>query len=192
MLGRVSYGGAGIYRCTVPGTIALTYDDCPYIYTSYILDLLKSYRSKATFFITANNNGKGEIDDPSTIYPAIIKRMVAEGHQLASHTWTHQDLSKVTSTQRRSQMIKTEMALRNIVGFFPTYMRPPYSSCDAPSGCEADMAALGYHIVCTLLIVFLVGQGLILDSTKDVLRRRHQRLQSRLSKSDSTSQGQFR
>ncbi|KAL5313846.1 hypothetical protein ACEPPN_018269 [Leptodophora sp. 'Broadleaf-Isolate-01'] len=43
-------------------------------------------------------------------------------------------------------MYKNEMALRNIVGVIPTYMRPPYSSCNAECGCEADMAALGYHI----------------------------------------------
>jgi len=147
----VPYGGDGIYQCTVPGTIALTFDDGPYIYTTYILDVLKSYHAKATFFITAINNGKGEIDDPSTIYPAIIKRMHAEGHQIASHTWSHQDLSKITSTQRKAQMVKNEMALRNLLGFFPTYMRPPYSDCDAASGCEADMQSLGYHIVCLSL-----------------------------------------
>lgn len=36
------------------------------------------------------------------------------------------------------------MAMRNIVGFFPTYMRPPYSSCNA--ACVATMNTLGYHI----------------------------------------------
>lgn len=166
-LGSIPYGGAGIYQCIAPGTIALTYDDGPYIYTSYILDVLKSYHSKATFFITANNNGKGQIDDPNTIYPAIIRRMLAEGHQIAGHTWTHQDLSKVTPTQRRDQMIKNEMALRNILGFFPTYMRPPYSSCDAPSGCQADMRTLGYHIVCALRDTPSLSSG-ELTSTKDV------------------------
>lgn len=34
--------------------------------------------------------------------------------------------------------------MRNIVGFFPTYMRPPYSSCNA--ACEATLSTLGYHI----------------------------------------------
>lgn len=36
------------------------------------------------------------------------------------------------------------MAMRNIVGFFPTYMRPPYSSCNA--ACEVTLKELGYHI----------------------------------------------
>jgi hypothetical protein len=72
--------------------------------------------------------------------------MDSEGHQIASHTWTHLDLSAVSSIDRKQQMWKNEMALRNIVGKIPTYMRPPYSSCTAESGCEADMAALGYHV----------------------------------------------
>ncbi|KAI9757219.1 MAG: hypothetical protein M1835_000664 [Candelina submexicana] len=143
-LGNVLYGGAGIYDCTVPGTIALTYDDGPYIYTSDILDILKSYNAKATFFMTGINNGKGEIDNASTIYPAIIKRAYAEGHQIASHTWSHQDLSAITQQQRKDQMYKQERALANILGFFPTYMRPPYSSCNGP--CQTDMGTLGYHI----------------------------------------------
>ncbi|KAK2839243.1 hypothetical protein FQN49_006336 [Arthroderma sp. PD_2] len=38
------------------------------------------------------------------------------------------------------------MALRNILGGFPTYMRPPYSSCSAASGCLGEMGDLGYHV----------------------------------------------
>lgn len=72
--------------------------------------------------------------------------MNTDGHQLASHTWSHADLSTITSAQRRDEMVKLEMAMRNIVGFIPTYMRPPYSSCTAASGCQADMAALKYHV----------------------------------------------
>jgi len=44
-------------------------------------------------------------------------------------------------------MVKNEMAFNNIIGKYPTYMRPPYSQCDAPSGCQADLQALGYHRV---------------------------------------------
>jgi peptidoglycan/xylan/chitin deacetylase (PgdA/CDA1 family) len=124
----------------------LTYDDGPFQdYTNHILDLFKSYNGKATFFITGNNINKGEIDITAE-HTATIKRMYAEGHQIASHTWTHLDLSAVSAVDRRNQMYKNEMALRNILGFFPTYMRPPYSSCTSASGCEKDMANLGYHV----------------------------------------------
>lgn len=130
-----------------PGTIALTYDDGPQKnYTNHILDIFKSYNAKATFFITGNNLAKGEIDTDAD-FTATIKRMYSDGHQIASHTWTHLDLSAISAVDRKNQMYKNEMALRNILGFFPTYMRPPYSSCDSPSGCESDMANLGYHVI---------------------------------------------
>ncbi|KAK8055804.1 Chitin deacetylase [Apiospora rasikravindrae] len=146
-LGSVAYGGAGIYACAKKGTVALTYDDGPSGYTNDLLDLLAKYNAKATFFMTGVNNNKGQIDDPATPFPAVIKRQHADGHQIASHTWSHADLSAITSAQRRDEMVKLEMAIRNILGFVPTYMRPPYSSCTAESGCEKDMEALGYHVV---------------------------------------------
>jgi peptidoglycan/xylan/chitin deacetylase (PgdA/CDA1 family) len=146
-LGSVLYGGAGIYDCVTPGTVALTYDDGPQKnFTSHLLDVFKSYNAKATLFITGNNINKGEIDTTDE-FKSVIQRAHAAGHQIASHTWTHLDLSTVSSLDRKNQMWKNEMALRNILGFFPTYMRPPYSSCTAASGCERDMATLGYHAV---------------------------------------------
>ncbi|RAH81172.1 hypothetical protein BO86DRAFT_419435 [Aspergillus japonicus CBS 114.51] len=134
--GTALYGPHIIRSCTVPGTVALTFDDGPKEFTKDLLDLLDRYEAKATFFITGNNNAKG-----------LIRRMHESGHQLASHTWSHQDLSKISRSQRRIQLLWNEAALRNILGFFPTYMRPPYSSCTAESGCLADMGELGYHIV---------------------------------------------
>jgi hypothetical protein len=105
---------------------------------------MKQYNAKATFFITGNNINKGQIDITPE-FSSVLKRMDSEGHQLASHTWTHLDLSAVSSIDRKQQMWKNEMALRNIVGKIPTYMRPPYSSCTGQ--CETDMAALGYHVI---------------------------------------------
>lgn len=140
-LGSVTYGGAGIYVCDKPGVVAITYDDGPYIYTEGVLDLFKARNAKATFFITGNNIGKGAIDEN---WSGVIKRMVAEGHQVASHTWSHQDLSKITEEQVYDQMIRNEMAIRNIIGKYPTYMRPPYSSCEAV--CQSVLSKLGYVI----------------------------------------------
>jgi hypothetical protein len=70
--------------------------------------------------------------------------MHASGHQIASHTWGHQDLSKISTELMESQIYYNEMALRNILGFFPQYMRPPYSSCTA--ACTAFLKRAGYHI----------------------------------------------
>lgn len=145
-VGSVPYGYSPIYQCVVPNTIALTYDDGPDRYTSDLLDILDSYDAKATFFVSGINSDKGQIDDPEFPWLKMINRMYNSGHQIASHTWSHQDLDIISSSYRRDQMVKNEMALRNILGGFPTYMRPPYSSCSARSGCLGDMDDLGYHV----------------------------------------------
>lgn len=127
--------------------MALTFDDGPYIYTTQILDLLEKRNVKATFFITGNNRGKGHLDDESLDWPNIVRRMHSSGHQLASHTWTHRDLNQVNKTIQWTEMVYNEMAFRNILGFFPTYMRPPFLECSDESGCTDMMETLGYHII---------------------------------------------
>ncbi|GAD99035.1 chitin deacetylase, putative [Paecilomyces variotii No. 5] len=146
-VGNVPYGRRAVYSCTVPKTLALTFDDGPYRYTSDLLNLLDSSDAKATFFVTGINSGKGQIDDFSMPWGKLIQRMHWTGHQLGSHSWSHQDLSKVKPSVRRDQLLKNEAALRNIMGGIPTYMRPPYSSCTMESGCLDDMEKLGYHII---------------------------------------------
>lgn len=143
-LGQVPYG-ISIRHCTIAGKVALTFDDGPYLYTSDLLDLLKTKGVKATFFIVGNNGGKGQINDPKTGYPALIQRMYNDGHQIGSHTWSHQDLSTLTKQQRFDQISKNEIAINDILGFFPTYLRPPYMSCNAD--CLTDLGNLGYHVV---------------------------------------------
>lgn len=146
-IGSVPYGGSGIYQCKDPGNVAITFDDGPHKdFTATILDLFKKYDAKATFFITGNNIAKGQIDETQE-YIDVIKRMDAEGHQIASHTWTHLDLSKIDKDDRKDQILNVEGALNNIVGKIPTYMRPPYSSCTVASGCQQDLQDLGYHVI---------------------------------------------
>lgn len=146
-LGLVPYGPTEIRSCSVAGTVALTFDDGPSRYTHDLLDLLDKYEAPATFFVTGINNGKGPIDDETLPWASLIQRMILSGHQVASHTWSHEDLSKVTPEQRTAQLERNEAALRNIMGSFPTYMRPPYSSCLPRSGCREHLGKLGYHIV---------------------------------------------
>jgi peptidoglycan/xylan/chitin deacetylase (PgdA/CDA1 family) len=82
LVGNVSYDVGGFDHCKNPGTIALTFDDGPYNYTSHLLEVLAAYGAKATFFITGNNLGKGQIDIEETGWPDIIRRMHADGHQV--------------------------------------------------------------------------------------------------------------
>ncbi|KAK8126024.1 chitin deacetylase [Apiospora kogelbergensis] len=156
-LGSVAYGGAGIYACAKKGTVALTYDDGPSGYTNDLLDLLAKYNAKATFFMTGVNNNKGQIDDPATPFPAVIRRMHSDKHQLASHTWSHADLSAITSAQRRNEMIKLEMAMRNI-----------------------DLESLGYHVVYFDLDTqdYLHTQADQIQTSKDIVTKFFQGKQS--------------
>ncbi|UNI21543.1 hypothetical protein JDV02_007523 [Purpureocillium takamizusanense] len=147
-IGNVPYGTI-ITTCSSPGQVALTYDDGPESFTSALLDKLDALGVKATFFVSGNNVGKGEIDGCGNSWASIVKRAYDAGHQIAHHTWTHQDLEAANSTVRKTEMIYDEMAFRNIFGWFPTYMRPPFLSCG--SNCQALMSQLGYHIVSTNL-----------------------------------------
>jgi peptidoglycan/xylan/chitin deacetylase (PgdA/CDA1 family) len=81
----VPYGKI-ITSCT-NGNVALTFDDGPHIYTSELLDLLKANNMKATFFVNGDNYG-----DIYT-YTALLQRMIAEGHQIGSHTYVLSMLS---------------------------------------------------------------------------------------------------
>ncbi|KAK5989725.1 Chitin deacetylase [Cladobotryum mycophilum] len=145
-IGNVPYGTV-LTSCTTPGMMALTFDDGPYEYTRQMLDILDDLGIKATFFVAGNNIGKGRIDDPSNPWAAILQRMYNSNHHIASHTWTHRDLNQVNSSVKLTEMIYNEMAFRNIFGWIPTYMRPPYLECDQSTGCTGLMNTLGYHII---------------------------------------------
>ncbi|KAI1331144.1 carbohydrate-binding module family 18 [Xylariaceae sp. FL0255] len=145
-IGSIPYGGVGIYDCVNPGDIAVTFDDGPYNFTSDLLDKLATYDARATFFITGNNMHKGMINNASLPWTSIIQRAAAEGHQIASHTWSHENYSTLSTAQFKDQMIWNEIAFNDILGYFPTYMRPPYSICPTNT-CGAQLATLGYHVV---------------------------------------------
>ncbi|KAH7146283.1 family 4 carbohydrate esterase [Dactylonectria macrodidyma] len=143
-VGSLPYGDP-IYRCIRNGDIALTYDDGPYDYTEDLLDLFAKYNAKATFFITGRNLGKGAINDETTAWPSLIRRMISDGHQVASHTWSHQRLTRLSKANFWNQMIYNEIAIADVLGYFPTYMRPPYSASNDTT--DAWLAELGYHVV---------------------------------------------
>lgn len=102
--------------CTVDGPyIAITFDDGPHPeHTPKLLDELKKRGIKATFYVVGRNVAE---------YPEIVKRMDAEGHEVANHTWTHPQL---TPANLAREMNATSAEIRKITGKNPTNMRPPY------------------------------------------------------------------
>lgn len=109
--------------CTKKGTLALTFDDGPYSpFTPSILDTLKKYNAKATFFVNGNNW--------QCIYnnAALLRRIYNEGHLIGSHTWSHPDSVTLSDAEFTQQLTLLEEAFIKILGVTPKYFRAPYGS----------------------------------------------------------------
>lgn len=109
----------GVYRCvcTDEKKVALTFDDGPhYKYTEQILDILKKYGVKATFFVIGVNAEK---------YPQKVKRISDEGHEIGNHTYSHLNLKELDEKEIRQELIKGERIIEKITAKKPKLLRPP-------------------------------------------------------------------
>ncbi|GJJ76723.1 peptidoglycan-N-acetylglucosamine deacetylase [Entomortierella parvispora] len=113
-----------ITACKVPGTIAITFDDGPFEYTRQLLDILKKEDVRTTFFMNGDNYSK--ILDSK--YRALVNQAMDDGHQIASHTWDHADLSKLSKAQILSEVSRLDKAFLTIIKKRPVYMRPPFGN----------------------------------------------------------------
>ncbi|MGH8048046.1 MAG: polysaccharide deacetylase family protein [Chthoniobacterales bacterium] len=108
---------------SVPGVgrvIAMTFDDGPSEkLTPMLLDILKQRNIHATFFVVGQNAAE---------YPDILKRAVAEGHEIGNHSWNHPQLTALSADGVKSQIEKTNAAIRAAIGHNPVVMRPPYGA----------------------------------------------------------------
>jgi hypothetical protein len=71
--------------------------------------------------------------------------MIADGHQVGSHTWSHADLTTLDAAGITSQMTQLEAAFTTILGDIPSYMRPPYFATNALV--LSTLGGLGYHVI---------------------------------------------
>lgn len=143
LVGTVPYG-QWIYSCKKKGQVAITFDDGPLEYTRSIAEKFDQAGFKATFFMVGYF-GYRKIYDNGTRYPELIRSLHQRGHQLASHTWTHMNLDNMTQDARFRQMTYNDRAFARVLGFAPTYMRPPFGLCSFQ--CMKNMKDLGYHTV---------------------------------------------
>lgn len=98
--------------------IALTFDDGPHpIFTPMILDILKEYNVKATFFVLGKY---------VEMYPEIIKRQAEEGHEIGNHTFSHINANKESEEIVFEEFQKTETSINNITIPETKILRPPY------------------------------------------------------------------
>ena len=106
--------------------VALTFDDGPHFaLTPRLLDTLKAKGVHATFFVVGQNAKE---------YPAILKRAVAEGHEIGNHSWSHPNLAKLSDEAVKSELNRTSDAIESAIGKRPTLMRPPYGSFTKAQG----------------------------------------------------------
>jgi cellulose synthase/poly-beta-1,6-N-acetylglucosamine synthase-like glycosyltransferase/peptidoglycan/xylan/chitin deacetylase (PgdA/CDA1 family)/spore germination protein YaaH len=127
-----------------PKKVALSFDDGPDPeWTPKILDILKKYNVKGTFFMI------GEIAED---YISVLRRVYREGHEIGNHTWTHPDISEISTRQVDLELNLTERLFASELGVQPLYFRPPYSIDQEPD--TNDQAApveriegMGYVIV---------------------------------------------
>ncbi len=100
--------------------IALTFDDGPHpVNTPRLLDILKSRNVKATFFVVATN---------ARAHPGIMRRIVAEGHEIGNHTVTHGNLAQMSSDGVRKELRDAHDSIVSATGIAPRVMRPPYGA----------------------------------------------------------------
>ena len=113
--------GAGISfsRVLVSGNyIAITFDDGPHPQnTTRLLDILRARNIKATFYVIGRS-----VD----LYPQVVRRTVAEGHEIGNHTHTHRLLTKLSDSEIRTEMARCRDAVGRAAGVQPRTMRPPY------------------------------------------------------------------
>ncbi|MFI7421210.1 polysaccharide deacetylase family protein [Nonomuraea sp. NPDC049684] len=107
--------------CRKVKCVALTFDDGPGPYTGTLLDHLAKYRAHATFFVVGRNVG---------VHPDVVRRTVEAGHELGNHTWSHPDLTRLSPAAIRSQLARTDQAVKSAAGVVPGLVRPPYGATD--------------------------------------------------------------
>jgi glycosyltransferase involved in cell wall biosynthesis/peptidoglycan/xylan/chitin deacetylase (PgdA/CDA1 family) len=105
--------GPGLSRA-----VCLTFDDGPdEVTTPAILDALKHAGARATFFVRG---------DRASMRPALIRRIVDEGHLLGHHSWSHTAPHTTSAQQLLSEVERTRRWLVEHVGRDSTWFRPPH------------------------------------------------------------------
>jgi len=103
-----------------PGELALTFDDGPNpAWTPRLLEMLAAHEIRATFFLLG---GYAQAE------PELVRRIVAAGHVVGNHSWSHPDLALASRARIREELTRTREMLEQITGVSVRYFRPPYGS----------------------------------------------------------------
>jgi len=108
-----------IIGCTTKESlVALTFDDGPHAeYTPRLLDILARHGIHATFFVIGEQGRK---------HPEILRRMIAEGHTIANHTWDHPRMPGLSASEQKRQIRACAAEIKQYGG--PLIFRPPWGA----------------------------------------------------------------
>ncbi|PKP73381.1 MAG: glycosyl transferase, partial [Alphaproteobacteria bacterium HGW-Alphaproteobacteria-6] len=124
--------------------VVLTFDDGPdATHTPGILDALAARAVPATFFLIGSN----VMDTPAT-----VRRMIAEGHEIGSHTFLHPDIEVISDLRRSLELNALQRLLISVTGHSTTIFRTPYGRGPGPLTAAEALAfvpieAAGYTMV---------------------------------------------
>ncbi len=118
--------------------VALTFDDGPSNVTERVLDILEENGIVGSFFLIGN------LVTPEK--KSILERQLALGCEIANHSFTHSDMSKMSAEVIRDEIAKTSAVIRDLVGVETKFFRPPfislsdtmYENIDMPFICGLD------------------------------------------------------
>jgi peptidoglycan-N-acetylglucosamine deacetylase len=111
-----------------PKMIALTFDDGPADpYTNEILDVLKQYNVKATFFLIGQNAER---------YPNLVRRIWNEGHEIGNHSYTHPNIGALSERQAQLELTATQRVFQSLLHRSTLLFRPPYNADAEPTSKE--------------------------------------------------------
>ena len=124
---------------TTSKVVALTFDDgADGANTNKILDILAKNNVKATFFLTGSGANN---------HPQYIKNIAAKGHQLGNHSYTHPDFTKLTATQMKSELDRTEALIKSLTGkTTKPIFRAPFGAVNSTVLNDVGAAGYGYTI----------------------------------------------
>jgi len=110
--------GRAVHRVkTKEKVVALTFDDGPNPpFTNQILNVLKKYEIKATFFV---------VGERCEQFPETVKQIYSSGHELGNHTWSHNVLILKSSKFIYNEINSTDKILRDLGYTEPIHFRSP-------------------------------------------------------------------
>lgn len=118
-------------------TVAITFDDGPNNNTLKVLQALKENNMTATFF---------QLGPMMQNYPEIVRKVLSDGHEIGSHTYSHSQLNKIGVEKANEELEKVQEVYKKITGRDIILTRPPYGSLNKKIREETDTVYINWSI----------------------------------------------